>query len=144
VNKVVNLIKSKDPATGEDVLVAEDAEPIPTFSFAAAIQSANERAASLANSAKAQLELATGGNGLDSLPSLVSSAASLQQSLPVFSTGTNNLISSSSNILAQTPWGGQIQATPDTANKLASSAISAQPALSYAGARATNPAPGSA
>lgn len=142
VNKVVNLIKSKDPTTGENVLVAESAEPIPTFSFAAAIQSANERAASLANAAKAQAESALGGNGLDSLPSLVNSAASLQQSLPVFNTGTNNLISSASNILAQTPWGGQIPAVPDTANKLASDAITSQPALSYAGARATNPAPG--
>lgn len=108
INKIINVSK-----TSIGQLNADSSTLIPTNSFTAAIQTANDR--------------------------LRQEAAGLENIIPTFASGTNNLVSSAS-ALAQTPLGSkQFSFTPESASKFADEKLSGADIRTFAGSTSTNP-----
>ncbi len=129
LNKIVNI--SKDPTAG---LVATASQVIPTDSFTAGIQAANQRMKDLANSdATKTLQEEVGKS-----QAFFTSTGS-QNSVAAFQTGTNNIVQSV-NALATTPFKNQqFSASDQVANDLTSGYFSAPSAAKYTGNTSTNP-----
>ncbi len=129
LNKIVNI--SKDPTAG---LVATASQVIPTDSFTAGIQAANQRMKDLANSdATKTLQEEVGKS-----QAFFTSTGS-QNSVAAFQTGTNNIVQSV-NALATTPFKNQqFSASDQVANDLTSGYFSAPSAAKYTGNTSNNP-----
>ena len=108
INQIINVSK-----TSLGKLQADSSSLIPTNSFTAAIQTANDR--------------------------LKQEAVGLDNIIPTFASGTNNLVSSAS-ALAQTPLGSkQFSFTADLASKLANEKFTIPDIRTYTGGTSTNP-----
>lgn len=130
LNKIINTAKSPNglTATGSDAL--------PTNSFAAGIQAANERKRSLAASDSSKSIQETLG----------SSAAFLSRNFQnvgtTFTSGTNNVISQASSALANTPYQNfQFPGSGDLASQLSSINLNTPSNNNYTGGTSTNPIP---
>ena len=130
LNKVVDLAKDAG-----NKLVATDSEPIPTNSFVAAIQAANDYRRSLANSELAK----TLQEGVGKATSFFTGPAA-QNAVTAFQTGTNNLVQSA-NALGTTPFKNlQFEAGSRLGSLLGSNNLAAQSVAKYTGNTSTNPA----
>jgi hypothetical protein len=136
-NNVVNLSSNAAvAAAGINALTAVSSDPLPLFSFAAAIAKRNEEV-----KAREKAEQAKKDNNVNNT---TSSYGAARPSSPTYETGTNNTVSSTS---AQTPGGDKsYSSSTGTANQSASETISRQgTAAGYAPASptggSTNPAP---
>jgi len=140
-NSVVNLSSNAAiAAAGINALTAVSSDPLPLFSFAAAIAKRNEEV-----KAREKAEQAKKDNNVNNTSSsYYGSGGGAKPSSPTYETGTNNTVSSTS---AQTPGGDKsYPASTGTANQSASDTISRQgTAAGYAPASptgsSTNPTP---
>ena len=134
VNKVVNLEKtsttgnaSSNAAIASAFLTAVSAEPLPLFSFAAAIVQANEKAKAKAD-AEAKKRVEDQGNAYKAYYS--TGAGAKATSSPTYETGTNNTVSNTS---APTPDSNKnYSAGSQTANQSASEVLGVQGGVSPA------------
>ena len=131
LNKVVEV--SKDAG---NKLVATASDLIPSNSFTAGIEAANQRIKSLAKSDTAKSAQEVAGK----TQAFFGGAGALS-SVTAFTTGTNSVVQSGS-ALAATPYkDAQINASPQVANNLTSSYFTQPSAANYQGKTSTNPAP---
>lgn len=137
-NSVVNLSSNAAiAAAGINALTAVSSDPLPLFSFAAAIAKRNEEVKAKEN-AEAKKRVEAQG---DAYKAYYSSGAGAKPTSPTYETGTNNTVSSTS---APTPDSGKsYSASTGTANQSASDTISKQgTAAGYApSGSSTNPTP---
>jgi hypothetical protein len=130
LNKVIDLSKSAG-----NQLSAVASNPLPTNSFTAAIQSANEKLRTLASSENTRaLQENLGKN-----------SAFLQQNLQstqaVFTTGSNDLVQQVNSALGNTPYkNSQISAGSQVANNAGSGYFAAPSPISIEGKTSTNAA----
>ena len=130
LNKVVDLAKDAG-----NKLVATDSEPIPTYSFVAAIQAANERIKSLATAETAKTLQEEVGKATSFF-----TGPAAQNAVTAFQTGTNNLVQSV-NALGTTPFKNlQFEAGSRLGSLLGSNNLAAQSVAKYTGNTSTNPA----
>lgn len=130
LNKVVDLAKDAG-----NKLVATVSEPIPTNSFVAAIQAANERIKSLATAETAKTLQEEVGKATSFF-----SGPAAQNAVTAFQTGTNNLVQSA-NALGTTPFKNlQFEAGSRLGSLLGSNNLAAQSVAKYTGNTSTNPA----
>jgi hypothetical protein len=129
LNKVVDLAKDAG-----NKLVATASESIPTNSFVAGIQAANERIKSLATAETAK----TLQEGVGKATSFFTGSAA-QNAVTAFQTGTNNLVQSV-NALGTTPFKNlQFEAGSQLGSLLGSNNLAAQSVAKYIGNTSTNP-----
>jgi hypothetical protein len=130
LNKVVDLAKDAG-----NKLVATASDLIPTNSFVAGIQAANERIKSLATAETAK----TLQEGVGKATSFFAGPAA-QNAVTAFQTGTNNLVQSV-NALGTTPFKNlQFAAGSQLGSLLGSNNLAAQSVAKYTGNTSTNPA----
>jgi hypothetical protein len=130
LNKVVDIAKGAG-----NQLIATASRLIPTDSFTAGIQAANQRKKDLADTDSSK----TLQEGLGKTQAFFTSTGS-QGAVTTFQTGTNNLVQSV-NALATTPFKNlQFGASPQVADNLTSGYFSAPSAANYTGNTSTNPA----
>lgn len=130
LNKIVDVAKDAG-----NKLIASASDLIPTNSFTAGIEAANQRIKSLASAetAKSLQESADKASAFFTGPGARNAVAAFQ-------TGTNNLVQSVS-AFSKTPFQNtQFAAGSQVANNLTSSYFSAPTAISYEGRTSTNPA----
>jgi len=130
LNKVVDIAKDAG-----NQLVAKASDLIPTNSFTAGIQAANERIKSLATAENTKTLQESLGKATSFF-----TGPNAQGAVAAFQTGTNNLVQSV-NSLATTPFKNlQFNASTQVANNLTSGYFSAPSAAGYIGNTSTNPA----
>ena len=131
LNKVVDITKDAG-----NQLVATQSDLIPSNSFTAGIEAANQRIKSVAASDAAKAAQEESGK----TQAFFGGAGALS-SVKAFTTGTNKVVQSGS-ALGTTPYkDSQINASPQVANNLTSSYFTQPSAASYQGKTSTNPAP---
>lgn len=130
LNKVVDIAKGAG-----NQLIATASQLIPTDSFTAGIQAANQRKKDLADADSTK----TLQEGLGKTQAFFTSSGA-QGAVTTFQTGTNNLVQSV-NALATTPFKNlQFGAGTQVADNLTSGYFSAPSAANYTGNTSTNPA----
>lgn len=130
LNKIVDIAKGPS-----NTLIATTSQLIPTDSFTAGIQAANQRMKDLADSDATK----TLQENLGKSQAFFTSSAA-QGAVATFQTGTNNLVQSV-NALSTTPFKNlQFGAGTQVADDLTSSYFSAPSAATYTGKTSTNPA----